>query len=259
MKKKIFPIVVLAALVGLTAAGCTWNVALGFGSGPMVDQDYAFTDFDSIEVTSAFEYEIYYSESYSVTGSIRENLINGLDIRQVGNTVKVGLKPGSYSNADARVVISLPVLKKLEVSSASRGSVSGFESGADFDLKVSGASRLEIDMAADKITANISGASKVTGSMELQAARFIVTGASRCDLTGSAGRVMVEAAGASRVDMSGFVAQGVDVNISGASRATVNTNGDLSVEMSGASTLDYLGKPSLNLVSITGASRILNR
>lgn len=259
MKKMLFSAIALVLVMGLMLTGCACNVNFGKITGPVVDREYTFTNFDSIEVSNAFEYEIYRSDSFKVTASIRESMVNSLDIHQEGQTVRIGLKPGSYFDARARAVISLPELKELVVSGASRGTVTGFNSGTDFKLNLSGASRIDMEMQTGDIEVLVSGASRFTGHLEAGDVLLDITGASFCELKGSASAVTVKATGASKVDVGRLIAQSADVSINSASRATVKTDGRLDISLSGASTLSYLGKPDLNIISITGASRLLNK
>ena len=111
-------------------------------------------------------------------------------------------------------------------------------------------------MATGTATVNVSGASRITGKLDARDTRISVSGASTCEISGSAAAVNAEISGASRMNMPEFSMASADVNVSGASHATVNTPGKLNLDVSGASTLDYLGNPVLSRVNVTGASHI---
>jgi hypothetical protein len=51
--------------------------------------------------------------------------------------------------------------------------------------------------------------------------------------------------------------QNVVITEGGASRAAILTNGNLSLDISGASTLSYSGKPVLKKINVSGASKIV--
>jgi hypothetical protein len=53
--------------------------------------------------------------------------------------------------------------------------------------------------------------------------------------------------------------QKADVEVSGASKAVINTNGTLDVNVTGASTLEYSGSPTLGKVNVTGASTLTKK
>jgi hypothetical protein len=258
MKRILLPAAVLMCLTVLLLSGCH-GLTFVVGSGNIVSKQYDLKDFTNVEVSSAFQVQINQSASYSVTASSRENVIDHMDISQIGNTVKIRLKPGSYTNADTKATITMPVLNKLTLSGASKGNIQGFKSTNDFDSTVSGASQLDINMETGKTSIDISGAGRVSGQLKALDTQITISGASRCELTGSAGDADFNVSGASQANTQNFQLQNAVVEVSGASRATINTNGSLSVDVTGASTLEYLGKPTLNKINVNGASRLVSK
>jgi hypothetical protein len=254
MKRYIILGIALICLISLLVMGSSC-VGYIVGSGDIVSKDYDFTDFDSVEISSAFKYEINRSGSFSVKASIHENIIDRLDVTQSGKTLLVRLKPGVFST-DASVTITMPELAKLVVSGASRGSARGFKSSDTCEFEVSGASQLDLDIEAGNTKINVSGASKATGKLKAGDTQFEVSGASTCNLSGSGGLTSIEVSGASRFDSPDFLMQNTNINVSGASRADIFTSGTLNLEVTGASTLDYSGSPILSKVNVSGASRI---
>lgn len=248
------------ALVGLTALLVTGNSCAGYivGSGFITNKAYSYTGFTDVLISSFFKFDISQSDSYSVIVSTYENVIEYIDIFQSGKTLTIRFKPGSY-NKDTKVTITMPELGHLVLSGASTGNVKGFQSFAPYNLEVSGASQLDMDVAAGDTKINVSGASKVTGKLLAHDTRITVSGASGCDLSGSASLTDIEVSGASHFDSPAFEMQNTNINISGASRAAIYTKGTLNLELTGASTLDYLGNPILSKINISGASKINSR
>jgi len=155
--------------------------------------------------------------------------------------------------------IAMPTLNKLRLSGATRSIVRGFSSQEGFDVNLSGASRLDIDMETGEAKFEVSGASRVSGSMKVGDAEFTLSGASRAELIGSASNVVLSAWGASRLDLANFALNDMSVELKGASRAMINVNGKLDLDMSGASRLNYIGNPTLRDVNVSGASRLSHR
>ncbi len=255
MKKVYLSLAACLGLIALLMAGCTYII----GAGNTVNKEYDFQGFNKIEVGSAFHFDITKSDSYSVTVTTRENIVDHLDVVQSGKTVKIRLKPGSYSNSDTRVSMTLPDLQGLVISGASQGTVKGFKSSNDLDMKVSGASKVEIQAEAGNSTLEVSGASKVTGSLVALDADLTASGASHCDISGSANNARFNVSGASSITASSFSVQSADVDSSGASKATINTNGKLEVDATGASTVEYTGNPTLGKVNVNGASNLAHK
>jgi len=226
------------------------------GSGPVVTKEYLIEGFNWVVVSSAVEVEITRSIDHSITITGYENLIERLEVDLSGQKLIIRLKPGRYFNNNVKAVITMPDLSKFVVSGASSGTAKGFTSADDFDLEVSGASRVDFSIETGNTNLNISGASKVAGELKAQDIRLTVSGVSHCELTGSGGNTNLNVSGASQVNLLQFQIQNADVNISGASRATINMTGTLNVDLSAASSLEYTGDVDLGKVTITGASRM---
>lgn len=232
------------------------------GTRSVVTKEMDFSDFTSVEVDSAFHVEITRSDSYRVAIQANKRLFDHINVTKSGNTLKVSLKlfrfrfhmrPTLYAR------IAMPTLNKLRLSGATKSIVRGFSSQEGFDANLSGASRLDIDMETGEAKFEVSGASRVSGSMKVGDAEFTLSGASRAELIGSASNVVLSAWGASRLDLANFALNDMSVQLKGASRAMINVNGKLDLDMSGASKLNYTGNPTLRDVNISGASRLSHR
>ncbi|MBA7696379.1 hypothetical protein ES703_105026 [subsurface metagenome] len=149
----------------------------------------------------------------------------------------------------------MPKIDKLSLSGASRGEVSGFRSSDRLELGVSGASSLYIDnLKAGDTDFEISGASHVSGSIEIDDGKFNVSNASSIELEGYAHDISIKASGASHANLADFPVSNATVNISGASVATVKTSGNIDGNISDASRLTYIGSPTLTIETSGGST-----
>jgi hypothetical protein len=258
MKKILIPIIVFLslAIIALPLVACTNFPHYIIGTGNIISKQYDYKDFTNVEIGNAFQFEISQAEIFSVAISTHENIVDYLNISQSGKTLYIRLKPGSYTSADGKATITMPVLDKLDVSGASRGTARGFKSSNNFDLTASGASQLNLELETGITNIDISGASKVTGNLKAQDTRMEISGASRAELNGSTGQANIEISGASHFDSPNMYLQSATIDVSGASGAAINTSGTLNVNASGASNLDYWGKPVMGKINITGASHL---
>ena len=262
MRKPILITTVLVIIMGLLIAvsGCI----PGFGptvtgSGKMAAWDFDYRDFTKIEAGYAFDIDVVKADTYLVRITIDDNLYEHLDISKQGDTLYLRLKPNyNYINVNRKATINLPDLEKLGLSGASKADIgSGFSSSHAVDFELSGASKVDIDnMKAGNANFGLSGASKASGNIEMADGRFDLSGASSLELEGSANDVDIQASGASHVELADFSVVDADVNLSGASGATINASGRLDGNMSGASRITYLGNPTLGSVSASGGSTI---
>ena len=256
MAKRILPFFALVVLIGtlVIATGC----AVITGSGDVITREFDYGDFTRIEVGYAFSAEITQSDSYLIKISLDDNLFDYLDIRKSGDTLHITMEAGNiYSKTQQRAVITLPDLEGLEISGASKAYVEGFTSSHDLEIKISGASQMDIsDVVSGNAFLELSGASKIEGTFTMKDVVFDVSGASFVTLEGSAEDMSLGASGASTVDLSDLTLENAWFDLSGASQVTVNAGGQLSGDLSGASLLEYLGNPTIGNFTSSGTSTI---
>lgn len=254
MKKAII-IIAIAAAVAVT---CTvlvlrdWPGGL-IGSGNLETEEYAFTNFTEVEISTAFEFEIKQSSSYSINVTADDNVMEYVAVWRDGQTLHISLaRPlrtgsvtlsigfGIFPRLDSvtlRASVTMPELRDLTVSGASRGDIYDFSSTEDLDITVSGASRVTGDITAGNVEFDISGASTI-------------------QLEGSANDMVASVSGASRFNLGGFTVNNANVNFSGVSSGTVNLDGRLDADLSGASRLSYIGEPIMGTINTSGVSTI---
>ena len=255
MIAKLFGIMVVASF-SLAGMAC---VPLGsiVGRGPVETHSQDFSGFTKLEIFSTFNVEVVRDASYSVTVTTNQNIFDYLDFQKDGDTLKVKLKTGSYTVASLKAKVTLPNLASLEVNGASYASLNGFTSTSSLKLTASGASTIELVGAkCGDLTADISGASRIKGTLESGNAIIDLSGASNVSLSGRAQNLNVTSSGASHVTLTEFTTSSAKVNFSGASSGDVNTSGRLDLSLSGASSLKYHGNATLGDVNVTGASSL---
>ena len=265
VKSKVLAVGTMAIItVLLLTAGCIRIVTGGegiIGAPNLVTKEFDFSDFTSIEVGYAFEVDVTRADTHSVTVTLNENVFEYLDISQSGKTLRIRMKSYySYQRVTRQASITLPALRSLELSGASRGEVAGFETMDDMGFDVSGASNLSlVDLKAGNTSFDVSGASRVTGSIEITDGDIDVSGASTIELEGKGTNVRLEVSGASTARLDHFPVEIADTRVSGASNATIEVSGRLDIDISGASRLYYNGGAVLGSVQVSGASTLSRR
>ena len=237
MNKILVVLTVMTIFISIIFVGCDQVI----GSGDLETEEYSFSDFKKVEIGSAFKFDIRQSDTYSVSITADDNVIDDVKVSKSGDTLKIDLSLfGSLGSVTLEAEITMPQLVGLDISGASRGSVSGFSSSDNIDIELSGASRLTGDITAGDIDIEASGASNI-------------------ELTGSAGNLVADVSGASRCSLDDFPVNDADVEFSGASSGTINLSGRLDADISGASRLYYIGEPTMGNVNTSGASSLSKR
>jgi hypothetical protein len=234
-------------------------VNLAEENGPLKTQTYDFTDFTGIDIGHAFELVVVPSENYSVSITAGEKVLEHINVEKKGATLVFGID--GWTNAwfsswysAPKVKITMPVLSVLKLSGAAKANVTGFKSAYGFNLELSGASEIDMDMETGDFTAVTSGSSDIDGKLIAADLDIELSGASTIHLTGSGGNIRIKGSGASEADMSSFSVNDADIHFSGSSEATLEVNGRLDVDLSGAASLEYSGHPTLGNIETSGAS-----
>ena len=249
--------VFLLGFLFLIPACGTFGIVVG--SGDLTTQDYDLADFSRVEAENAFNIEVTRSAAFSVKVTVDDNLKDYLRISKEGDTLKLAVRPGyTFPNATFRAQVTMPALRQVSLSGASRATVSGFAARENLNLQASGASSVSlINMQVGTLTVDISGACSLSGEVSADGnANIKLSGASTVELNGRAQDLNIECSGASRARLSGFAVRSTRVNLSGASSASVNASGTLSGDISGASHLGYTGSPTLGDISTSGGSSV---
>jgi hypothetical protein len=194
-----------------------------------------------------------------------------------GSKLLVRLKQGyNYHSITAIAKISLPDISELTMGGATEGILKEFNTSNQVAIDVSGASELEImdlnagivyidvsgastvnaNLTCDIADFDVSGASTVRGTIACGDAEFNISGASTMSVSGSGQDLKAEVSGASDLALDNFTVNDVNIEVSGASDAVVNMDGTLNADISGASTLYYIGAPIMGDIDISGASSV---
>ena len=232
---KLIPIVVIVAaviiisIIAFGMMGSWWPLRLVTGpvtgSGNLVTLDKSFSDFTAVDASWGFKVTITKSDTYNVSITIDDNLVDYLQVTKSGNTLHIGLKPVTYDRVTQKANIQMPLLREFHLSGGSHGIVEGFYVppyySSDFILSLSGGCHAEME--------------------------------------GSANKISVEASGGSHLDLTDFPVHNAYVDLSGASHATINLDGRLDANLGGASHLHYIGEPTLGDINTSGGSLIGRR
>ena len=200
--------------------------------------------------------------SLSVKSStLHATLLSGAPVSRRSNIVAEVYVPyntmiNEISTSSAARVIVKPTIScnelKLEAKSASAIEISAGVKKAS--IEASGASNIKAELGADDIDLEFSGASVVDISGQVTNAEIELSGASTLRAAKlRASKLDLECSGASKATTIGI---DCTIKSSGASTALVECLGTLNATASGASSIIYSGDCKLNTISNTGGSTI---
>jgi hypothetical protein len=195
-------------------------------------------DFNCVEVSNTYEFEIVKADSFGISLTADEGLFKNLKVTNDGGILKVthskhiGWK---FRLSRPSVKIAMPVINGLRVTGAVTGYISGFDSREDFRLEMNGASRVTADMTA--------------GNMQ-----FHIRGACGVEARGSAESLVIDVNGACELDMKDFTAHNAAIRLNGTSKCTIKVDGRLDARLAGVSFLNWIGDPDMGEIRASGLS-----
>lgn len=195
-------------------------------------------DFSRIRLYAAYEATVYPSDTYKVVATGRQK-----DLDELEATVADGTFIADKNNIclfcwarPVRLEIYLPKLEEVNLSGASKITAAGFEP-QEMTVKLSGASRADLNVKTQKIFVDLSGASNL-------------------EIKGEAVDGVFKASGASGISAKETDVKNAEVELSGASRARFGQLDSLSGKASGASKI-YFFSALQSKVNLSGASKII--
>lgn len=208
------------------------------GSGSAETVVYDFDSFDQVDIGNGFEADITIVDGPpSVEITMDDNLVEDLEVKVDGDELIIGMKNGMYDfKVVPEAVISMPSITKLDASGATDTTLVGLAE-TDFEVEVSGASRVTIEGTADRLVVDTSGAS------------FL-------EIEGSANEVRIDASGASKIDLSDLAADTASIDLSGSSSVELDQIARVTGEASGASSVEVESQDAVVTVNTSGSASV---
>ncbi|CAG5071471.1 hypothetical protein DYBT9623_03472 [Dyadobacter sp. CECT 9623] len=214
-------------------------VAMTISAQAQESKKFSVSNFNRLSMGSAFKVEVKQGSTFGVTATGRSEDLNDLEARVSGGELKLYYRGNGWSKnrKTVNVSITMPNLQGIDFSGASTANVAGFSGVKTMEIEVSGASKVNMDLKATKVTMELSGASSLV-------------------LNGSCDTLDGEVSGASSFKGSDFQTKEVNIDASGASSAAVYASNAVHAEASGASSVRYSGGAKDIHSSTSGASSV---
>lgn len=232
MKRQVSFYTVLLALVTLL-----FSCKEDLGPYEEVTRTYPLSNFNRLDMGSGFQVDVRYGATYAVDVRGNRADIDDLDVNVRSTTLNAQYRNYNRKQRYKMIfTITMPTVRAVDFSGAVKSTIVGFTDLSELDVKLSGASKADVNVNAARLSHDLSGASqlKVTGNGNL--------------LSGGL-------SGASTLEAYDFPVNRADLNVSGASNARVQVTDALIVKASGASKVRYRGNARVNS-DVTGASTV---
>jgi hypothetical protein len=242
LKKWFAPLSLLLLLIlAIVLPGCAQVGSAINGSGKIIDRNIDMAGFDSVEAQGKLNLAISESDSFQITISTDDNLINRVLFTREDNILKIQIEaPAAFFPTSLKIKIGMPQIKNLNLANEASATIAVNKSVSSFNLV-------------------LTGSSIVDGYLEAESTNFYVSGNSQVNLKGKSKMLELDVAGASKLNLSNFLLSGANVKLREASIAVLNVNGDLNIVLKEASKIYYLGNPLIKNTSITGDSSMIRQ
>lgn len=209
------------------------------GNGKIVTKNFALNNFDKIDIGGSKNIILTQDSAFSVNIQTDENLFSDLEAYVENGELNVDSKNDKRLNPSDKISVnvSMPVLKKIDISG-----ISTFSTNGKFSQN-------------EKISVILSGASEGTMNLRAPELNLKVVGASALNISGETRNVISTASGSSVINSFDLKSETTDTKASGASSVNVFASIELKAKASGASNISYKGNPTVQKKS-TGASEV---
>lgn len=209
------------------------------GNGEIKEESRKETGFTGVQVSGAVQVYARQDSSWAVKVVTDANLLQHIETYVEGQTLVIRQEEGTnlHPSSSIKVYISCPSYTDFDVSGA---------------CEVIAENRLS---AANAITIDLSGASKVEMDLKTPVIRLGLSGASVARLRGETRDLDIDASGASKAFCYNLPCENATVGLSGACSAEVMASVQLKADASGASHIRYKGSPEVNQ-SVSGAGSV---
>ena len=229
--------IALVATAALSLSAC--NFANGMSgdvvqpSGQGATRTFQVADFTGVSLRGADDVEVR-TGAFAVTAEGDSALLDRLEIRKDGDTLRIGRKDGEWNwggDKGAKIIVTLPAL-------------------ASADIAGSG------DMTIDAAKGDFLGAVAGSGNMTLASfaggeADFSIAGSGDINVGGgTATKLDVSIAGSGNVGAAGLKATGASISIAGSGNVRAHVSGGASISLVGSGDVELTGGANCSVSSM---------
>jgi hypothetical protein len=225
---KITSIIVLLFLVGFTAQAQTETRTPG--------------SFKGIESGGNWDVYVTVGNKDEVRLESRGFDLNNVITEVEGNTLKIKLEKGRYTNVNFTAFVTVRELESIGVSGSGRMIIESDIKSNKFSIGQSGSGNIQMKMLnTGGLSVGMSGSGKVS-----------IAG-------GSADAANIGQSGSGAFEALELMAGNVKVGKSGSGSTSIGVTGELIVGSSGSGNVYYKGNPTSQKISSSGSSKVIKR
>jgi hypothetical protein len=195
-------------------------------SGPAAARTYAATGFTAVDLRGSDDVDIKIGEAFSVRAEGGAKILDRLDIRVDGTTLRIGRKDSDnwgWHSGDNGAKISITMPRLTSASVAGSGNLTADRAEGDFTADVAGSGNLKV------------------GEVKGGAVKLDIAGSGNITVAGTATSLDADTAGSGDIDARGLTATSAKVSIAGSGNVRGTVNGEAQVSIMGSGDVDLGG------------------
>lgn len=228
---------IIAAITALLFASCNFNMNSIKGSGNITTEKRIVQgDFKNVSVSNAIDVVIEQSDATEIIVEADDNLQKEITTKVENGTLIISCKYSSFNDVTKKVTVKMPVVEKLEASSASSINNKKVILGEKINLDSSSASTININTESDSVICSASSGSTI-------------------NVEGKALKLKTDASSGSTIDAKKLIANDIDADASSGASIRVHPKVSLKAEANSGASINYEGSPkSLEQKANSGGS-----
>jgi hypothetical protein len=232
---KIAILILLAGISLYSLSSC--NINCVHGSGNQKSEDRKAGDFSRISISGGFKVILKQDSSMTLKITADDNLLKYVKTEVRGKMLHIYTKRNFCNSGEMTINIGVRNLDEIRASGAVEVESDGKFNTKDLQFKLSGATKVTMDLNAANVTTSGSGVTEL-------------------NLKGQATSHNIELSGSGKVYALDFIVGSCIIQTSGVGHCEVNVLNSLAVHSSGASEVKYRGNPSNITNDKSGASSV---
>ena len=254
------------------------------GSGKAATRRFELTGFTGVEIANTFHATITQADRFAVSVTADDNVLAHVLVDKEGSRLRVRLEGGHtyrLRRDSLEVSVTMPVLEALSCSRRAAVEDRGLRLRPTVQLRdergqpprgidqgrrrrtrrqrgehreAAGSARVARLHASGASTLNLDGFALTGEKLTMEA-----DGGSTVEIRGSARAAVLHASGASHLKLADLALDAADVELGGASHASIRVKDLLNYDVSSASRLEYRGEPTINRPRSPARSSVSHR
>jgi len=216
--------ILFAGVLISSLSSCMFNCV--HGSGKQASETRKVADFSKLSISGGFKITLKQDSSNTLNITADDNLLKYIKTEITGSRLKIYTRKNICNSGEMTIVIGVKNLEEIKGSGAVELESDGKIKTQDLRFKLSGATKITMDLTAANVNASGSGATEF-------------------NLKGQASSLSVDLSGSGKVHALDFVVGDCAISSSGVGESEVNVLKTLAIHSSGASSVKYKGNPSI--------------